>query len=102
MAKQIEWTTKALEDRKGILHYYRRRNRSTYYSRRLNNLFEKEIRLISEHPQIGKASNSKNVRVKVAGNYYIIYSIGEDTIYVLRIWDTRQNPVKLGKKFHPK
>lgn len=102
MAKQISWTNQAKADRINILDYYRKRNRSTSYSKKLNRIFIREIEFISKHPKIGRQSNSENVRVKVAGTYYLIYMIEVDFIFMLRIWDTRQNPIKLSKDFHPK
>ena len=102
MAKQLSWTNQAKADRISILDFYRRRNKSTSYSKKLNRIFIHEIEIISQHPEIGKRSNSTNVRVKISGNYYLIYMIEGDIIYILRIWDTRQNPIKLNINWRPK
>lgn len=102
MAKQIKWTNQAKADRINILDFYRKRNKSTAYSKKLNRIFIHEIEIITQHPEIGKRSNSANVRVKVSGNYYIIYLIEGDVIYILKIWDTRQNPIRLNKNWRPK
>jgi toxin YoeB len=95
VVKQIKWTIQAKVDRVNILDFFIKRNQSTTYSQKLNRIFIKEINLISLHPNIGKKSTSLNIRVKISGNYYIIYMIDKEVIYVLRIWDTRQNPIKL-------
>lgn len=102
MAKRIKWTNQAKADRINILDYFRKRNSSTSYSKKLNKVFIAEIDNIRKHPNLGRKSNSANVRVKVSGNYYIIYMIGDETIYILRLWDTRQNPIKLNKNLRPK
>jgi len=102
MAKQIRWTNQAKADRIGILDYFRKRNGSTAYSKKLNKVFIGEIDNISKHPHLGRKSNSANVRVKVSGNYNILYMIDGETIFILRLWDTRQNPIKLNKNLRPK
>ena len=95
MAQQIIWTNQAKEDRTSILAYFKNRNQSSIYSKKLNRIFIKEIENISLHPNLGKPSNSENTRVKISGNYFIIYLIDGNLIYILRIWDSRQNPINL-------
>ena len=102
MAKQIRWTNQAKADRIKILDYFRKRNGSTSYSKKLNRVFIKEIDNIGKHPKLGRKSNSANVRLKVSGNYYIMYMIDKNSIFILRIWDTRQNPIKLNKNIRPR
>ena len=102
MAKQIKWTNQAKADRVNILDYFGKRNGSKSYSKKLNKVFISEIDNISRHPNLGRKSNSANVRVKVSGSYYIIYMIDKNSIFILRIWDTRQNPIKLNKNLRPR
>lgn len=102
MAKQIIWTNQAKADRINILDYFRKRNHSTTYSKKLNKIFIKEVNYISLHLHLGRASNSEKVRVKVSGNYYIIYMIDIEFIYILQICHTRQNPINLRKQIRPK
>lgn len=102
MAKRVRWTRHAKADRINILTYFIERNKSAEYSKKLNKLFIKEIKYISEYPNIGKPSNAVNIRVKVTGDYYIIYQIDSEEVVVLRIWDTRQDPIKLIKIHKPK
>lgn len=95
MAKRIIWTNNAKLDKVDILEYYYHRNKSKNYSKKLNTVFNTELNLISNFPYIGRATLTENVRIKVVGHYYLIYEINEDCIVVLRIWDSRQNPIKL-------
>ena len=95
MARKIIWTQKAREDRKRILAYWKDRNKSDTYSKKLNQLFKHTINIIAEFPRIGKPTNDKNARIKVVKDYLIIYQESETTIFILTIWDSRQNPDKL-------
>lgn len=95
MAKRVVWTQRAQEDRKQILKYWLDRNKSSIYSRRLNSLFKQVVHLISNFPQIGKPTSDANARIKVVKDYLVIYQETDTQIYILTIWDTRQNPEKL-------
>lgn len=48
MAKEVIWSLMARDDRKEILTYWNNRNRSTAYSKKLNQLFKVAVKLISE------------------------------------------------------
>lgn len=98
MAKEIIWSLKAQDNRKQILEYYRIRNKSSSYSKRLNQLFKEVVSLIAEYPQIGKPSDQSKVRIKIVREYLIIYEESGNKIYILAIWDSRQNPEKLPVK----
>ncbi len=95
MVKQVVWTLRARDDRKEILSYWRVRNKSNVYSKKLNLLLKEAIKLICEFPQIGKQTDDKDVRVKIVKDYLILYEQSETTIYILTIWDSRQRPEKL-------
>ncbi|MEO5562123.1 MAG: type II toxin-antitoxin system RelE/ParE family toxin [Chitinophagaceae bacterium] len=95
MAKRIIWTRKAQQDRKEILHYWRIRNHSTTYSKKLNELIKKAIALIAAHPHIGRRTSIKNVRIKLVSEYLIFYEEIEDNLFILSIWDNRRNPEEL-------
>lgn len=95
MAKTIIWTLRAQSDRKNILNYWIQRNRSSAYSKKLNQLFKEAVRVISLYPKIGKPTDDSLARVKVARDYLIFYEESEDAVLVLTIWDNRQNPDNL-------
>ncbi|MBC7864424.1 MAG: type II toxin-antitoxin system RelE/ParE family toxin [Bacteroidia bacterium] len=101
MAKKITWSVEAQQDRKDILEYWAHRNKSKVYSRKLDKLFREAIKIILNHPGIGRKTDFENVRAKLVKDYYILYH-GENTITILSIWDCRQDSLKLEKKkgFH--
>ena len=92
MAKRITWTHNAHLDRKEILLYWKKHNKSNEYSRKLNQLINKAITLIAAHPHIGRKTDIENVRVKLVRDYLIFYEESDEDIFILSIWDNRRNP----------
>lgn len=94
MAKKIIWTFRAQQDRKEVLHYWKKRNQSNTYSKKLNQLFKQALSLVSAHPKIGCFTDVENVRVKLVKDYLNFYEEAADAIFILSIWDSRRNPEK--------
>ncbi|MGV3527888.1 MAG: type II toxin-antitoxin system RelE/ParE family toxin [Flavisolibacter sp.] len=92
MVRQIVWSQRAQNDRKQILIYWKNRNQSSAYSRKLNALFRSTARLISQHPGIGRPTTITGVRVKLIRDYLLFYEVSGDTIVILSIWDNRMDP----------
>ncbi len=97
MAKPVIWSLRAQDDRKQILEYWRQRNQSNTYSKKLNELFQESIKIIANFPLIGELTSDKKARVKVVRDYLIIYEETVDEIRILTIWDSRQDPDRLRK-----
>ena len=95
MVKQVVWSVQAQNDRKQILEYWRLRNKSNTYSKKLNKLFKDSIKLIQEFPQIGRPTDDSNTRIKIVRDYLIFYEETVSNINILTIWDSRQNPDNL-------
>lgn len=92
MAREIIWTERAQKDRIAIFIYWNRRNKSTLYSKKLNELIKESLLLISRHPLIGQLTDKENVRVKILRDYLIFYQTTAKEIVVLSVWDCRQKP----------
>lgn len=97
MARRVIWTERAQKERIAIFDYWNKRNKSFIFSRKLNELINQSLILISKHPLIGKRTDKENVRVKVLRDYLIIYELIESNLVVLSIWDCRQKPEDLKK-----
>ncbi len=97
MAKSVIWSLRAQDDRKKILDYWRQRNKSNTYSKKLNLLFKEAVNTIRDFPQMGRQTDDKNTRIKVVRDYLIIYEESDNSIYILTIWDARQDPTQLEK-----
>ena len=97
MAKQVIWSLRTQNDKKEILDYWRQRNKSNTYSKKLNELFKESIKIILDFPQIGKVTDDTKARIKIVRDYLIIYEETETQIFILTIWDSRQDPDRLKK-----
>ena len=95
MAKEVIWSPLAKRKRREILEYWIEHNKSKTYSLKLNELFKQAEQLISERPNIGKPTSDKHVRFKIVRDYLIFYEQVDEKIYILTIWDSRQDPDKL-------
>ncbi|CAH8284397.1 toxin YoeB [Mariniflexile fucanivorans] len=95
MVKEIVWSAKAQQDRKDIFEYWNHRNKSKLYSIKLNILFEASIKIILKYPEIGRPTSNKTIRLKTVKDYFIFYEISNEKLFILTIWDSRQNPKKL-------
>ena|ERR1700710_1433331 len=94
MAKEIEWSERARNELFEILYYWTKRNKSKTYSEKLNGLILEAIELIADAPETGVPTKFINVRIKIARDYFVYYSIQPELIEVLAVWDSRRNPKK--------
>ena len=95
MARKIEWTKTSIQDRFEIYKFWIEKNKSDSYSKKLEILFNEATRLVSEFPEIGTETDFPGLRVKVIKSYKLFYTDDSNTIRIIRIWDTRQNPQNL-------
>ena len=86
---------RARNDRMKILKFWSLHNKSNSYSKKLNLLFQTYTKIISQRPFIGKRTNLDDIRVQIIRDYLMIYKVADTKIYILTIWDARQNPEKL-------
>ena len=93
--KKIVWSLKAIHDKIDILEYWIDRTKSKTFSIKLDILIDKALQQISQYPDSGKTTDYKDVRIKIVRHYLIFYRIVDDSIQVIRIWDSRQDPKKL-------
>jgi plasmid stabilization system protein ParE len=92
MVRKIKWTVEAINDKKEILGYWIFRNKSKIYSIKLNIYLKEVVKLLSDYSFSGHLTHRKNVRIKLAKHYLIIYRITETEIQILSIIDGRRNP----------
>ncbi len=96
--RKIIWSPRAKSALYSILDYYYKRNRLKAYSNKLNASLRSAIRLLENHSELGVKSDINNVRVLIHGDYAISYEIYEESILLITIWDSRQDPKKLDIK----
>ena len=97
MAQRITWSRRAQSDRYSIFDYWNSRKKSKSYSRKLNGLFVDAIEFVAKHPHTGKITDRANIRIKFISHFALIYRFEKEELYVLTIFDTRQNPGKMNK-----
>ena len=92
MAKRIKWAPQALADRIQILDYWSKRLGSKEYAIHLDNSIKEVIKLLSEHPQLGRKLEGYEFRFFVKEYYQIFYQVRDDSLIILHLWDSRRNP----------
>ena len=95
VTRRIVWSASATLQLKAIFEYFNFRNKSKLYSLKLNTLIQNELKTLLQQPNIGKKTDSINVRGLLIENYYIFYELNETHIIILSVWDTRQDPKRL-------
>ena len=92
---KIIWSHRARIKLYSILEFYADRNKSKIYSAKLYTRFNKEIKLLAKHPNLGIKTEVESVRGLIVGEFIIYYEHQDDTIIIHTIWDSRQNPDNL-------
>lgn len=86
----------------GIYDYIRRKSERAA-AKLYNNILDEAHKLIA-HPQIAAIEPLLDAEAEtyrslvVRRNYKIVYRVEKETIYIIDIWDCRQNPKKLKKR----
>ena len=92
---KIIWSHRARIKLYSILEFYADRNKNKIYSAKLYSRFNKEIKLLTRHPNLGIKTEIESVRGLIVGEFIIYYEHQDDTIIIHTIWDSRQNPDNL-------
>ena len=88
----LKWTSKVLSDLARLYDFLAPVNKEAA-GRIVQALVRAPVRL-KEHPRIGETLDEfqpREVRRILVGRYERRYEIRESTIYVLRLWHTREN-----------
>jgi len=93
--RKIIWSHRARIKLYAILDFYSKRNKSKAYSAKLYTKFNKEIKLLLKHPNLGIRTQIEFVRGLIVDEYIIYYEYQENNIIIHMIWDCRQNPDSL-------
>ena len=93
---KIRWTEEASKNLESIIVYLE----ANWTSKELRNFFqklEKQLLLLSKFPEAYPLSLKKKKihRCVVTKNQTLYYTVGEEMIVLLSIFDTRQNPSKV-------
>ncbi|NQW36670.1 MAG: type II toxin-antitoxin system RelE/ParE family toxin [Flavobacteriales bacterium] len=92
---KIFWTHTAVKQRNYIFSYWNSRNKSTSYTKKLNQSIKERTSLLKSNPKIGKKTEFKETRIVSLGHYSILYKKIDLKIIITGFWDNRQQPKKL-------
>ncbi len=91
VARKIIWSNSAKIKLYEILKYFAERNKSKTYSEKLYKKFNKEIRLLIKHPDLGIRTEIESIRGLIIGDYILFYQVTDEAIIIHTLWDSRQN-----------
>ena len=92
---EILWTSTALKQRNHIFEYWNERNKSTAFSKKLNEEIKERIKLLKTYPEFGKKTKFSITRAISLRHYSILYKKIDTNIIITGFWDNRQDPKKL-------
>lgn len=95
--KTVIWTDTAVRERRKVLKYWTKRNKSTTYSKKLILEIAERIQFLIKNPESYISTNYKDIRTSTLGHYNIYYKTTATELTVIAFWDNRQNPKKLLK-----
>ncbi|HBH05110.1 MAG TPA: plasmid stabilization protein [Flavobacteriales bacterium] len=95
--RAIIWTHLARQQRRAVLSYWAKRNKSNFYSKKLLKTISQRTLQIAENPMLFRSANRSGVRAASLGNYTLFYKYNDLELVVLLFWDNRQDPEKLVK-----
>ena len=88
---EIKWTSKALSDVNRLFEFLAPVNRPAAI-RTVLSLTSAPVKIIDQ-PRIGERLDefeAREVRRILVGHYEMRYELSQDTLYILRIWHTRE------------
>lgn len=97
----LVWTNFAVSELKAIYLYHRMIAGQKVADKIRQRIF-KTTKLLTKQPELGAIEPNlqelkQNYRYLISGNYKIIYKYQENTIYIIDVFDCRQNPQKMTK-----
>lgn len=95
MALKIVWSFRAKDDIKHISIYWNKRIGNSSYSKKIRRLTNEYLTLLQQYPKLGRQTDNKFIREIVIREFKVFYTFDETSIYIVRFWDTRQDPEKL-------
>lgn len=96
--RHIVWTQTAARQRRNILAYWVRRNKSNSFSLRLLQASNLKTELIAKNPKLFRETDFPETRVAAMGHFSIFYKFNSREIIITAFWDNRQDPRKLIKE----
>jgi plasmid stabilization system protein ParE len=97
MAVKIIWTKTAALQRRKILLYWTKRNKSATYSKKLIIEIAQRVEFLVNNPEIYIKTSFPDIRTSTLGHYNIFYKVNPNELIVVAFWDNRRSPKTLYK-----
>lgn len=97
MVVKIIWTKTAIIQRRKILSYWKERNKSAIYPKKLLVEISQRVQFLVNNPECYIKTEFPDIRVSTLGHYNIFYKITSTELIVVAFWDNRRNPKALSK-----
>lgn len=55
-------------------------------------MYRASLRLVAEHPKIGRTTSDPDVRMKSVGEHMLFYSFNAQEVCVLSVWHGKRDP----------
>jgi hypothetical protein len=95
VVRKLQWTSTALKQRNHVFEYWNSRNKSDFYSKKLNLKIKERTTLLKLYPELGIETTFTKTRVLYLSYYSILYQFTDQQIIITGFWDNRQEPSKL-------
>ncbi len=88
---RLEWTKRARRERNIIAAYVAERNPAA--ARRVIAAIDAQLEAVLEFPSLGTLGRVAGTREFVVSRlpYIVVYTVRDDVLYVLYVWDGRRN-----------
>lgn len=93
--RAIIWTDTAQKQRRLILLYWTKRNKSTVYAEKLLDQIAHHTKLLALYPEAFPATDYLDTRVSSIGHFSLFYQVSQKQIIITGFWDNRQDPSEL-------
>ncbi|MFC0778918.1 type II toxin-antitoxin system RelE/ParE family toxin [Flavobacterium sp. HJSW_4] len=97
MAVKIIWTKTAALQRRKILSYWKKRNKSAEYPKKLVSEISERVQFLVNNPETYIKTEFPDTRASTLGHYNIIYKITPSELIIVAFWDNRRDPKRLSK-----
>lgn len=90
MAVKIIWTKTASSQRRKILYYWKERNKSATYSKKLLAEISERVQFLVSNPEIYIKTSFPDIRASTLGHYNIFYKSTSTELIIVAFWDNRR------------
>lgn len=93
--KKVIWIKKAELQLFSIMDYYAERNKSDFYSLKLESEIKQKLSKLDFSVSLPQKTSLENVYYFTYNHISILFSINYEFIIILMVWDDRRNPKDL-------